>query len=168
MDYGKLHALSPPTTRLFSYISCSHQDKNQHLSSHHSSHSLEIPQWTWSQHGEFSPVSGSFYLPSTLLCTRATKEALQLWGCGQFIIKRIFPCSFRNMRMQLLTRVYGTVMRCWGIVVNNIAYQFSPGIRLTQAISPLSMSCSLGGQRKASDSLHNKEITFFFNTSLGR
>ena len=40
-----------------------------------------------------------------LSCTRATKEALRFWGCGQFLpfvikrilgIKRIFPCSFGN------------------------------------------------------------------------
>ena len=38
------------------------------------------------------------------------------WGCGQFLsfiikhilgIKRIFPCSFGNKHMCLLTRVYG-------------------------------------------------------------
>ena len=105
------------TTRLFIYISCSHQDKNQRLSWHHSSHSLEIPRWTSSQHGE---LSGSFYLPSTLSCTRATKEASRFWRCGQFLpfiikhilgIKRIFPCSFGNKRMRLLTRVYGIMQK---------------------------------------------------------
>ena len=40
------------TTRFFVYISCSHQDKNQRLSWHHSSHSLGSPRWTPSQHGE--------------------------------------------------------------------------------------------------------------------
>ena len=97
------------TTRLFSYISCSHQDKNQRLSWHHSSHSLEIPWWTSSQHEE---LSGSFYLPSMLSCTRATKEGSRFWGCGQFllfiikrilVIKCIFPCSFRNKCMCLYT-----------------------------------------------------------------
>ena len=46
----------------------------------------------------------------------ATKEASWFWGCGQFLpfiikcilgIKRIFPCSFGNKRMRLLTQVYG-------------------------------------------------------------
>ena len=46
----------------------------------------------------------------SLSCTHATKETSWFWGCGQFfpfIIKRIFPRSFENKRMHLLTRVYG-------------------------------------------------------------
>ena len=70
------------TTRLFIYISCSHWDKNQRLSWHHSSHSLKIPRWTSSQHWE---LSGSFYLPCTLSCTRAIKEASWFWGCCQIL-----------------------------------------------------------------------------------
>ena len=114
------------TTRLFIYISCSRQDKNQRLSWHHSSHSLGILWWTPSQHGE---LSGSFYLPNTLSCTRATKETSQFWGCGQFLpftikrilgIKRIFPCSFENKRMCLLTRVYGNGI----IIVYLTTYQY--------------------------------------------
>ena len=105
------------TTRLFIYISCSYQDKHQRLSWHHSSQSLEIPRWTSSQH---EGLSGSFYLPSTLSCTRTTKETSRFWKCNQylpFIIKRIlgirdiFPCSFGNKRMHLLTRVCGIYVK---------------------------------------------------------
>ena len=55
---------------------------------------------------------------STLLsCTRATKKASRfwVWSISAFIIKRIlgnkriFPCSFGNKHMRLLTRVYGTM-----------------------------------------------------------
>ena len=51
-----------------------------------------------------------------LSCTCATKEVLKIGGvvnCLPFIIKcilgikHIFPCSFGNKRMRLLTRVYG-------------------------------------------------------------
>ena len=47
-------------------------------------------------------------------------KASRFWRCGQFFpsllikrilgIKRIFPCSFANKRMRLLTRVYGMVI----------------------------------------------------------
>ena len=38
-----------------------------------------------------------------------TYYILQFWGRGQFLplIKHIFPRSFGNKRMRLLTRVYG-------------------------------------------------------------
>ena len=89
------------TTRFFVYISCSHQDKNLCLSWHHS--------------------LSSFYLPTTLLiCCKvhmhATNEdiaVLRVWSIFPFAIKRIlgikriFPCSFENKHMRLLTRVYG-------------------------------------------------------------
>jgi len=39
--------LTISTIRLFIYISCSHQDKNQHLSWHHSSYMT-----LWGVHGE--------------------------------------------------------------------------------------------------------------------
>ena len=47
--------------------------------------------------------------------TRATKQAAQFGGVVNFAFiikrilgnKRIFPCSFGNKRMRLLTRVYG-------------------------------------------------------------
>ena len=68
----------------------------------------------------FVQLLGSFHLPSTLLicCTHATKESSWFWGCGLFFIlpfiimrilgiKHIFPCSFGNKHMHLLTRVYG-------------------------------------------------------------
>ena len=98
------------TTRLFIYISCSHQDKKQRLSWHHNSHSLEIPWWTSTQHEE---LSGSFTCPRVRCHVHV---ASRFWGCGQFVpfiikrilgIKRIFHCSFWNKRMRLLTRVYG-------------------------------------------------------------
>jgi len=95
------------TIRHFIYISCSHQDKNQRLSWHHSSHSLGIPQWTPSQHGEPTPESkiSTFHpVPSSLVnfsativqyrrslrltllsCTHATKKASWFWRCGQFL-----------------------------------------------------------------------------------
>ena len=75
----------------------------------------------WRFHGEHqvnTELSGSFSLPSTLSCTHATKEASQFWGSGQFFspfiikrilgIKHIFPWSFGNKRMRLLTRVYSS------------------------------------------------------------
>ena len=46
------------------------------------------------------------------------QRGVAVWGCGQFLpfivkrilgIKRIFPCSFGNKRMRLLTRVYGSL-----------------------------------------------------------
>ena len=54
------------TTRLFIYIS-SRQEPTFVMASQHTL--LEIPRWTSSPHGE---LSGYFYLPSTLSCTRAT------------------------------------------------------------------------------------------------
>ena len=69
-----------------------------------------------------------FFLPAKytthlLSCTLATKEVSQLCGCGQilpFVIKRIFPCSFGNKRMRLLTCVYSmdivnVILFCDGI-----------------------------------------------------
>jgi len=75
----------------------------------------------------------SFYVPTTLLrllsSTRATNEGiavLEVWSIYSFAIrrilgiKRIFPCSFENKRMHLLTRVYGiisiTIGRCFSIM----------------------------------------------------
>ena len=62
---------------------------------------------------------------STLLsCTLAIKESRFL-GCGQFcLIKRIldikhmFPCSFGNKHMRLLTRVYSTPQSSIFVLVN--------------------------------------------------
>ena len=58
------------------------------------------------------------YTTHLLSSKRATNEGiavLELWSILPFaikrilgIIKRIFPCSFANKRMHLLTRVYGT------------------------------------------------------------
>ena len=51
-----------------------------------------------------------------LSCTRTTNEGiavLEVWSIFPFAIKcilgikHIFPCSFENKRMHLLTRVYG-------------------------------------------------------------
>ena len=97
------------TIRLFVYISCSHQDKNQRLSWHHSLHFLGI-------HGEHQATPESklsvvavpryqlftqrlhhyqiqrynindLYYDSILLsCTCATKEVKRFWGCGQFLL----------------------------------------------------------------------------------
>ena len=65
----------------------------------------------------FVQLSGSFYLPSTLiiccLVHALSKRRAVIGGVVNFIIKhilgikRIFPCSFGNKRMHLLTHVYG-------------------------------------------------------------
>ena len=63
----------------------------------------------------FSPANS--YTTHLLSSTRATNEGiavLEVWSIFPFAIKRIlgikriFPCSFANKRMRLLTRVYGT------------------------------------------------------------
>ena len=57
------------------------------------------------------------YTTHLLSSTRATNQAivvLEVWSIFPFTIKRIlgikhiFPCSFANKRMRLLTRVYGS------------------------------------------------------------
>ena len=62
----------------------------------------------------------------TLSCTRATKEALRFWGCGQFLpfiikrilgIKRIFPCSFGNKHMRLLTHIYTVIITIHAVLL---------------------------------------------------
>ena len=59
------------------------------------------------------------YTTHLLSSTRATNEAiavLEVWSIFPFAIKRIlgikriFPCSFANKRMRLLTRVYGIMV----------------------------------------------------------
>ena len=50
------------------------------------------------------------YTTHLLSSTRATNEGitvLEVWSIFPFTIKCIFPCSFPNKRMRLLTRVYG-------------------------------------------------------------
>ena len=52
-----------------------------------------------------------FFLPTKYAVMYTTKEALQFWGCGQFLpfiikrilgVKRIFPCSSGNKRIQYI------------------------------------------------------------------
>ena len=53
------------------------------------------------------------YTTHLLSSTRATNEAiavLEVLSIFPFAIKRIFPCSFANKRMRLLTRVYGIMV----------------------------------------------------------
>ena len=66
----------------------------------------------------FSPANS--YTTHLLSSTRATNEGiavLEVWSIFPFTIKRIlgikriFPCSFANKRMRLLTRVYGMCTR---------------------------------------------------------
>ena len=55
------------------------------------------------------------YTTHLLSSTRATNEGnvvLEVWSIFPFAIKRIFPCSFANKRMRLLTRVYGISGGC--------------------------------------------------------
>ena len=50
------------------------------------------------------------YTTHLLSSTCATNEGiavLEVWSIFPFAIKRIFPCSFANKRMHLLTHVYG-------------------------------------------------------------
>ena len=56
---------------------------------------------------------GDFTVNISAVMLHVQPEALQFWGCGQilpFIIKRIFPCSFENKHMRLLTREYGNLI----------------------------------------------------------
>ena len=101
------------TTRLFIYISYSHQDKPTFVIS---SQLTLFGDSTVNIKSTRRAFGLFFYLPSMLSCTRATEEASRFWGCGQFPFikrilgnKRIFPCSFGNKRMRLLTRVYGII-----------------------------------------------------------
>ena len=101
------------TIRILIYISCSHQNKNQRLSWHHSSHSLgdytvnsKSTRRTYTRESKLSVVAVPRYQLFTqrlhreristaqyrqsirlnlLSCTRATKEASQFWGHGQFL-----------------------------------------------------------------------------------
>ena len=56
------------------------------------------------------------------------RRSFGVWSIFAFIIKRIFPCSFGNKRMHLLTRVYGiatikVVLRAEnGTQVNNMQW----------------------------------------------
>ena len=90
-----------------SYIGCSHQDKNQRLSWHHSSHSLR-------SHGEHQVNTKSFRVLFTCRVCCHVHAALRFWGCGRFLhfiikcilgIKHIFPCSFGDKRMHVYTVV---------------------------------------------------------------
>ena len=68
----------------------------------------------------------------------ATKETSWFWGCGQSLpfiikrilgIKRIFPCSFGNKRMRLLTRAYGISGRCGSVTVHEACYRLKHALR---------------------------------------
>ena len=86
-----------------SYISCSHQDKNQHLSCI-TAHTL------WRSHTEHQVNTKSFLVLFTCRVCCHVHVALWFWRGGQILpllIKRIFSCSFRNKHMHLLTHVYG-------------------------------------------------------------
>ena len=63
------------------------------------------------------------YTTHLLSSTRATNKGiavLEVWSIFSFAIKRIlgikriFPCSFANKRMRLLTRVYGSIYHTVG------------------------------------------------------
>ena len=96
------------TIRLFVYISCSHQDKNVcHGITAHTfrgftvntrlHQSLNSVQWQF-QDINFLPsgfiackfqrynINDLYYDSTLLLCTCATKEVKQFWGCGQFLL----------------------------------------------------------------------------------
>ena len=95
--------LTISTTRLFIYVSCSHRHKNQREA--------------------FVMASQLTLFGDSIVNTKSTqrsytrefKAALWFGGVVNFIIKRIlgikhiFPCSFGNKRMRLLTCVYGTL-----------------------------------------------------------
>ena len=97
-------------TRLFIYISCSHQDEDQQLSWHHTSHSLEIPRWTSSQHRE---LSGSFYLSSIYavmyMCYQRDITVLGVWSIFALLIAYWVLSAYfiAVLDMRLLTSVYG-------------------------------------------------------------
>ena len=101
-------------TRLFiyMYISCSHKTRTK-VCYGITAHTL------WRFRGQHQVNMESFLGSFTCrICCHVhvlPKEALQFWECGQFlpfIIKRIYPCSFGNKHMHLLTRVYGTIQAC--------------------------------------------------------
>ena len=92
---------TPLRTRLSIYISCSH----------------DITAHTLCRfHGEHQVNTKSFRVLFTCR-VRCHVHVVAVWGVVNFFllfiikrilgIKRIFPCSFRNKRMRLLTRVYG-------------------------------------------------------------
>ena len=73
----------------------------------------------------FLPANYTTHLLSSIY--GATNVAvLEVWSIFPFAIKRIlgikriFPCSFENKRMRLLTRVYGTLKsQCYYLHWNN-------------------------------------------------
>ena len=65
---------------------------------------------------QWNPASEKRTPMNTKSTQRSYTRASRFWECGQFLpfiikrilgIKRIFPCSFGNKCMRLLTRVYG-------------------------------------------------------------
>ena len=61
----------------------------------------------------FLPANYTTQLLSSTCATNEGIAVLEVWSIFPFAIKRIlgikriFPCSFKNKRMHLLTRVYG-------------------------------------------------------------
>ena len=71
------------------------------------------------------------YTSHLLSSTRATNEGitvLEVWSIFPFAIKRIlgikriFPCSFANKRMRLLTRVYGITIARYHRYLNYVSF----------------------------------------------
>ena len=59
---------------------------------------------------QWNPASEKRTPMNTKSTRRSYTRASQFWECGQFLpfnIKRIFPCSFENNCIRLLTCVYG-------------------------------------------------------------
>ena len=78
----------------------------------------------------FGFISPAEYTTHLLSRTHATKKVSRFGGCGQFLsfiikrilgIKHIFPCSFGNKRMHLLTRVYGICCTKQHLMHSNIS-----------------------------------------------
>ena len=91
-----------------------HQLFSSRLGKNHSRGITAHTLWLWRFHGEHqvnmnSFWVNSFYLQSTLIVMYTCQigvTVLGVWSILPLIIKRIFPCSFGNKRICLLTRVY--------------------------------------------------------------
>ena len=88
--------------------------------------------WRLSNFWALLPANTTHFLS----CTRATNEGiavLEVWSIFSFVIKRIlgikhiFPCSFENKRMRLLTRVYLEDKQFRNrLVINSLLKSFGP------------------------------------------
>ena len=109
------------TTRLFIYISC---DVHEPVSN---KHRTILKSWPSSSFRILLTCQAHYSFAVTYTCYQRGVAVLGVWPIFAFIIiikhtldiKRIFPCSFGNKHIHLLTHVYGT----W--IVNRICNEGS-------------------------------------------